>query len=136
MPIDPAMAAVAVSRGLSAICATCEKYWRARDKGMPDNRCLAERACGGPMSGNVFQEYEGPLPHFDELCFVCGREPTHAIRVGRYVRVLACCDDHLDYVKNLKPSSKEAARIIIKSKNGEELVDESTPPPPLTLRFK
>lgn len=135
MPIDATKAALAVSQGLSAICATCEKYWRARDMGVPNGACLAQRECGGPIAGNVFQEYEGPLPHFENLCFVCGAEPSHAIRVAGYVRVIGCCAEHVDMVKRVKPVGKHAPRLTFLSKDGEEMIDEESPAPPVKLRI-
>ena len=76
--MDPIKVALAVQGGLSPICATCNKYWKAREQNVPDGRCLAVDGCGGPLVGDDFHEYEGPMTDFSRWCFVCG-EDAHAV---------------------------------------------------------
>ena len=117
MPLDPVGIATAVSRGLSIVCATCEKYWDARDKGIEDDKCLAVDGCGGPMAGDVFHEYKGPMTAFDRFCFVCGESATHAIRVKDLVRVIGCCARHTELVGQITPDGKDPVRISVFSTN-------------------
>ena len=102
MPFDPAKVAAAVSGGLSVVCATCENYWEARDKGVPGGRCMARDGCGSPIAGDVFHEYRGPMTQFDRFCFVCGSAATHAVRVDQYVRVVGICSSHVEMAPFLK----------------------------------
>jgi len=136
MPLTQDKIAIAVAQGLSVICATCEKYWQARDLKIPDNRCLSQDSCGSPIAGDVFHEYRGPMTQFDRWCFVCGADATHAIRVDNSVRVVGCCGNHVDTVRNLKAAGKRAPNVVLISKDGEEVVDGKAPPPPTVLRFR
>jgi len=113
MPIDPTKVAVAVGRGLSVVCATCEKYHRARDKGVPGDKCLSMDGCGSPIAGDTFHEYEGPMTRLDMFCFVCGARSTHAIRVKGHVRVVGCCRDHVDLVRGLKAEGASPVHITV-----------------------
>jgi len=136
MPIDATRVALAVSQGLSVVCATCEKYHRAQDLGVADSKCLAQDGCGSPIAGDVFHEYQGPMVRFDQFCFVCGNQATHAVRVDSSVRVIGICTPHVDFVKRLKPANKRAARIVLISKDGDQVLDEDTPPEPIIMKFK
>jgi len=128
--------AMAVARGLSVVCATCERYWQARDFNIPDNKCLANDGCGSPIAGDVFHEYKGPMVSFDQWCFVCGANSTHAIRVDNSARVVGCCRDHVGLIKTLKAEGKRAPNVVLISKDGEEVVDEASPPPKQVLRMR
>ena len=136
MGFDGAKIALAVSQGLSIVCATCTKYWGARDMMVPDGRCLATDGCGSPIAGDVFHEYKGPLPSFDKSCFMCGADATHAIRVIGNVRVVGCCATHVEKVKTLKPQGKPAPSVVLISRDGEEKIDENSPAPRQSLRFR
>jgi hypothetical protein len=138
MVLDPSKIAVAVSSGLSIVCATCEKYWEARDKNVPDDRCLATDGCGSPIAGDTFHEYRGPMTQFDQFCFRCGDKATHAIRVNNSVRVIGCCSEHVEMVKTLKPTGQRAQNIVLISKDGEKQVAEDAPPEkrPLILKMR
>lgn len=70
--------------GMSAVCAWCLKYWRARehDKGSAGWTCQANRRCGGPMQGLAFPEYEGPMEgHLDSFCYICGGTPDACVEI-------------------------------------------------------
>lgn len=137
MPIDPTKVAAAVSGGLSIVCATCENYWEARDRGVSDDACLAKQGCGSPIAGDVFHEYRGPMTQFDKFCFVCGDRATHALRVKPYVRVIGACDDHVDMVDKLKAKGKNPVSISILSDGGERASkEEQSPSKKMILRFK
>lgn len=136
MPLDPSKIAGAVASGLSVVCATCENYWQARERGIPDGKCLARNGCGSPIAGDVFHEYKGPMTQFDQFCFVCGNKATHAVRVDQYVRVIGICANHVETVKTLKPEGKRAANVVLISKDGDEAVREDDPAPKPVLKFR
>lgn len=137
MPLNPVKVALAVSRGLSAVCATCEKYWDARDKGVEGDACLAADGCGSPIAGDVFHEYRGPMTQFDKFCFACGNQATHAVRVDMYVRVIGVCGKHVELVQTLKPEGKRAPNVVIISKDGEKQVsDDNAPKKPSVIKFR
>ena len=136
MPLDAQRVAIAVARGLSVVCATCEKYWGARDASIPDDRCLAIDGCGSPIAGDSFHEYRGPMTRFDQFCFVCGNKSTHAVRVAENIRIVGCCSDHVELVKKLKPKGRRAPYVVLISKDGEQEVTEDDPAPPLVLSFR
>jgi hypothetical protein len=126
--IDATRIAIAAGRGLSIVCATCERYHEARDRDIPGDTCLAVEGCGSPIAGDVFHEYKGPMTRFDKFCFVCGNEATHAVRVDNHVRVVGLCEPHVSFVKKLKPTNKRAASVVLISRDGEEVVDEDSLP--------
>ena len=128
MPLNPVKVAAAITNGLSAVCATCEKYWGARDLGIQGDACLAKEGCGSPIAGDVFHEYVGPMTQFDRFCFVCASPATHAVRVDMYVRVIGVCAAHVDIVSTLKPEGKKAPNVVIISKDGEQRISEDDKP--------
>ena len=128
MAMDPTKVAMAVSSGLSIVCATCEKYWEARDKGIPDDSCLATDGCGSPIAGDVFHEYRGPMTQFDQFCFRCGDRATHAVRVDNSVRVIGVCSAHVEMIKTLKPEGKRAPNVVLISKDGEKQITDADAP--------
>ena len=136
MPIDATKVHLAVSRGLSVVCATCEKWHKARDFNVPDGRCLAVDGCGSPIAGDTFHEYRGPMTRFDQFCFVCGSQATHALRVDNSVRVIGCCADHVSMVKELKAEGRKPPNVVLISKDGKQYVREDDPAPKPVLRFR
>lgn len=127
MSFDPIKVAAAISSGLSIVCATCENYWQARDLNVPEEKCLAKDGCGSPIAGDVFHEYIGPMKQFDRFCFVCGNQSTSAIRVDNLVRVIGCCEVHVDLVKTLQPVGRMAPKLTYLTKGGEVSTDEPKP---------
>jgi hypothetical protein len=136
MPIDTQEVALAVSRGLSVVCATCERYWAAREAMVPGDRCFSVDGCGSPIAGDVFHEYRGPMTQFDRYCFVCGNKATHAVRVDNSVRVIGCCSEHIQLVKTLRPENKPAPNVVVISKDGELAITGNDPAPKATLKFR
>lgn len=137
MPLDPVKVATAVAGGLSAVCATCERYWEARDKGIPGDTCLATDGCGSPIAGDVFHEYRGPMTQFDRFCFACGNQATHAVRVDLYVRVVGVCTEHVKLVQTLKPEGKRAPNVVVVSKDGElKISEDDRPKKPSVIKFR
>lgn len=136
MPLDAHEIALAVSKGLSVVCSTCEKYWAAREAKVPGDRCFAVNGCGSPIAGDVFHEYRGPMTQFDRFCFVCGGKASHAVRVDNSVRVIGCCTEHVDMVKRLRPENKLPPNVVLISRDGEEAIREGDAPPPVVLKFR
>lgn len=137
--IDLFKVRLAVASGLSYVCATCENYWGARDKGIPEDRCLSKDNCGSPIAGDVFHEYVGPITAFDRFCFACGGPSTHGLRVTGSVRVIGACSEHVELVKTLQPEGKNAVKLLIISKEKQQTLEEATKPegkPQLRLKVK
>lgn len=131
MPLDPTKVALAVESGLSAICALCEHFWNANDKGADD----CGQQCGGPISGGTFDRYTGPVTDFSKICFRCGGPATHAVRAANSVRVLGCCREHVELVQQWKPVDRPAVNVVVLSPNGEKFSDE-LPVLPTKVRLK
>ena len=138
MPLDPTKVAIVVDSGLSIICATCERYWGARDRGIPGDRCLSQVPCGGPLMGDTFHNYRGPMTQFDQFCFACGKDATKILRVKGHVRLIGCCDKHeKDIVRKLKPEDRPAVNLVVHSGVTEKSLDElSMEKEPLVLKFR
>jgi hypothetical protein len=119
--IDPEKIFTAVQNGLSFVCATCERYWEARDKNVPDDMCMAKEGCGSPIAGSDFHEYKGFLTSFDRFCFVCGNQATHNVRVKNSVRVFGSCSECLEMIKTLQPVDGIAPTLKFLDKNGNEV---------------
>lgn len=105
MPMDPVSVAAAVSEGYSPICATCEHFWNARDRGLS----ICGMRCGGPLGGLDFPEYKGPMTaeRMAQWCFMCAREASYGVRVLGTGRVFGVCQEHLEAVATLRSASKE-----------------------------
>ncbi len=137
MPLDPTRIALAVHGGLSIVCATCERYWGARDRGVPGDTCLSDRPCGGPLAGDTFHNYRGPMTQFDQFCFACGNGATRVLRVKGHVRPIGCCDEHEKLVRKLKPENRPAVNLVVVSKGEEKSSEElSAKKEPLVLKFR
>lgn len=119
MPIDPVKVSLAMADGLSAVCSTCSKYWRARDVGVEGHQCLSTDSCGGPLAGDDFHEYEGPLTDLKQWCFVCGEKSKFGILVKGKNRLLGACEGHVGIVEKLRPTkSSGLAPVEIRGVNG------------------
>ena len=131
MPLDPLKMALATANGLSAICATCETFWEADDRGADS----CGQACGGPVSGGDFPKYKGPLTNFAALCFVCGGKPTHAVKGNKSLRVFGCCYGHLSVIQKMKPEGKEAIDVVMKSADGKVSGSNDEAPSPDKIKL-
>jgi hypothetical protein len=111
MPLNPIEVARAMAGGLSAVCATCERYWAAQERHL--DRCLATSGCCSPLGGGTFPEYQGPLNDeaFKQFCFVCGEKSFRAVRVGQSKRLVGVCRDHLVLFQKLQPVGKPAPHV-------------------------
>jgi len=79
---------------LSIFCATCSRYWEAKDKGL--DFCQPPSACAGPLSGLDFPHYRGPITQTDRFCFVCGGISVYGVRAksGTLTRTFGLCEVH------------------------------------------
>lgn len=136
MPLDPVKIARATAGGLSVVCATCEKYWRAVDQGL--DRCLASQSCGSPLAGLTFPEYLGPLNDegFRLYCFVCGGKSSHGVRVKGKLRVIGVCRDHLKLFQELAPRGKAPPKLSeeLSTAGDQQDLEKLLEPPKKTLR--
>ena len=118
MPLDAAKIGLAVQSGMSVVCATCERYWEGRDRGLPEPKCTARKPCGSPLAGSTFPEYKGPMTVFDRFCFVCGDRAKYGVRVGQS-RVFGMCAEHIGLMEQLEPvglNGVPAAEILATKK--------------------
>jgi hypothetical protein len=102
MPLDPNEVQAAMKSGLSAVCATCTKYWEARERGVPGFKCLATDGCGSPIAGDDFHEYVGPLSAggaMEKFCFVCASPAKIGVRAKGKLRIVGVCEAHLPMLK-------------------------------------
>lgn len=103
MAIDPVKVIQAMQTGLSAVCASCPKYWGARDRGLPGDKCLAQRPCGSPLAGDDFSEYSGDLKFvLDKFCFVCGEKSHYGVRAKNRNRVIGICEEHFPMLQQYR----------------------------------
>ncbi len=110
--IDPIKVAMAVEKqGLSVVCATCTKYWKGREKGLPEPQCTAIDGCGSPIGGGTFHEYQGPIPDFKVWCFVCGAAPDKFMFIAGNPMLFGICNTHLEDAKSLVPSNSTNDRL-------------------------
>lgn len=121
MPLDPYLVEAAVRSGLSAVCATCRRYWEGRERGLPEPRCTSKTGCGSPLAGGDFHEYDGPLVEFDRWCFVCSADARYGVRARDKRRVFGVCEKHVRLLHDLKPTNSVVADPVLKS-DGRELL--------------
>lgn len=134
MPFDPVEVARAMAGGLSAVCATCEKFWQARERQL--DHCLATAGCCSPLGGGTFPEYHGPLNDaaFKQFCFVCGDKSQRAVRVGRSPRLIGVCGRHIELFQKLQPVGKPAPNVTdLTTAVDDRLVADLLPTPRKTL---
>ena len=119
-----------MASGLSAVCATCRKYWEGRDKGLPGTRCTSRSRCGSPLAGDDFHEYDGLMgTALDSWCFVCGVKSDYGVRVKGHVRVIGICKAHLPMLRELRPVDKLLAPPPIEVRTEEGKLVSLKPPP-------
>jgi len=128
MPLNPALAEAAVRSGLSAVCATCSRYWEGRDKGLPEPRCTAKTKCGSPLAGDDFHEYSGPITEFDRQCFVCAGQSRYGITVRGRGRVIGVCLTHAKLLSDLHPVEVVAPEVFLRSASGAVLSPDQLQP--------
>lgn len=112
MLANPAKIALAVQKGLSPVCATCERYWEGRAKNLPDGRCTSTSGCGSPLAGDTFTDYKGPIADFTRFCFMCPSESEYAIAVPSKQRVIGVCEYHAQRLHEMRPVNLNAPQAL------------------------
>lgn len=116
MPLDSTKVAMAMASGLSAVCATCRKYWEARDLGIPGDACTTKVRCGSPMAGDTFSDYDGPLKgSLHRWCFVCAGKAQFGIQVNGRPTTVGACVQHVRYAETFKAVNGPTPVIDVRS---------------------
>jgi len=89
------------AQGLSIVCASCERYWEAREKGAVGDRCGSILTCGSPLVDRAFPEYRGFITEeaFGRFCFVCGADAIITLRKRLTLRKLGLCAAHRPWLE-------------------------------------
>jgi hypothetical protein len=99
--------ALVAKHKLSIFCASCRRYWDARLAGVPGHACLIAGACGSPLVGDDFGQYDGPITDRARWCFVCGEAADLVVEaVGK--RACGLCRAHAHVTHSLQSWSPEA----------------------------
>jgi len=111
------MMKAAAESGLSVVCATCERYWEARSKGIVGDRCLSLSNCGSPLAKDDFHEYRGALTdrQFARCCFVCGEPAVKGLRKAGGLRIVGVCAKHAPWMNDPSMHDPVPAKITDKS---------------------
>lgn len=118
MGLDPNKVMLAMASGLSAVCATCQKYWEARDRGVPGDACTSKMKCGSPIAGDAFTDYNGPLKGaLHQLCFVCAKQSDFGIKVTGRLATVGICKEHVRYVEHLRAVGVAPLRVEVQDAN-------------------
>jgi len=105
MPLDPLMLQqVIVQERVSPVCATCVHFWTARDQKAPN----CGQDCGGPIAGNDFPMYSGPMTQFDRFCFACPSPADYAVKSPGTKRPIGLCKVHLGHLDRLVAEGEDA----------------------------
>jgi len=118
MPLNVLDIRSVVAKGVSSVCATCSRFWKGRDVGLPFPSCTAERPCGGPIAGLDFPEYDGPLTEFDRFCFVCGGTGVYGVKIPNRTKVIGMCRPHLSLLDRLCVEDEGTSPIEVHSAKG------------------
>lgn len=95
----------AMAQGVAFPCASCDKFWEGRTRGLPGTQCTSIAACGGPLSGDTFPHYRGEDLDWQGRCFACGKPADVGVRVAGKPRVLGCCNRHLAILTDYEPTT-------------------------------
>lgn len=133
--MDPVRVGLAVQRGVSTVCATCTKYWGARERGLEGDKCLSSDNCGGPIAGDDFHEYSGPISDLSRWCFVCGELATHGVQVNGRPRRIGVCANHVRLFVELRPVGREGQepQVVIRTPGNSLTVSDLVAPRKKTL---
>mgnify|MGYP006992574825 CR=1 FL=1 len=91
----------AAATGLSIVCASCERYWEARARGLQGDRCTSTSPCGSPMADRAFPEYRGLMTEqaFARFCFVCGLDAVGVVKRQGGKREIGVCVEHAAWLR-------------------------------------
>jgi len=128
MPITIEMMKAASRSGLSIVCASCERYWEARDKGIPGDQCASDSGCGSPLAGDYYHDYRGIMTTdaFMRFCFVCGEDATHRLDHPAWPRKIGVCREHVEWMKDPEMRRPKRGVSLDSGLNGKALPPENT----------
>jgi len=98
--------------GFVFTCATCNRLRQAIAHGSRDCAIVLNgKACGGPVSGQAYPEYKGPLEgHQEKVCFLTGSMDTvAAVQVNGVL--LGCSDKAVTFLNEFSAPGRKSARI-------------------------
>lgn len=109
--LNEAAVRLELAEGTSFFCATCDHYWEAKERGLP--QCTAPGPCGSPMAADNFSHYVGPISLKQSICFVCGGKPDRLVNVRDRETPLGVCEGHLRVLTGMSPVNFEAPVVPI-----------------------
>jgi hypothetical protein len=111
-------------KGVSIFCASCSKYQEGRARGLPGHRCTSVSipACGSPLAGSAFPDYDGPITETDRWCFMCGEPATVGISTPRHQKVFGLCETHVAKASGIIPTGETAPPVVLMHRQGVELL--------------
>jgi len=76
-----------LATGLSAVCAWCEHWHNAKDRGV--EAMCGQLQCGGPSVGKGFPSYKGIMENrLNSFCFICNNDAEAGVEIdGRMIGV-------------------------------------------------
>jgi hypothetical protein len=95
-PLQHRDVGAATATGVVFVCAMCDRYWWARERGLPYCGATARgQACCGPWGGDTYPAYAGPLQgHLEGVCFLCGAPSTAGVAVAGRPGLVGVCATH------------------------------------------
>lgn len=102
----------AVDRGVSLMCATCERYAEGRERGLPEEQCTVLGECVGPFGGGTFPQYQGPISDPSRWCLRCGQTSVAAVRVAGTSPLYGMCRVHLREAHMVTPLGAQATHLL------------------------
>lgn len=111
---------------LPIYCASCTKFWRARDLGIPAPGCLGT-SCGSPMGGHLFEQYEGPISDTERWCLICGNPSDKLVGLAGRPKFFGVCALHLPFVVRLAPKDpllESRVPMVVKDRTGIEVAEK------------
>lgn len=113
------------------MCATCKRYWEGRERGLPRPQCTSLEACGSPIAGDTFSQYDGPMSDFTGWCFMCARNSDYAVKVREERRLIGVCREHVRALNDLIAVEKPdmASLLVMHSTAGRVPLLQLLPKP-------
>jgi hypothetical protein len=106
--VNVEVTATLVRAGYSIVCATCDHMQRAHARGLDS----CHQPCGGPLSGQSFPAYVGPITDFQRWCFVCGETSKYGVTVPGGSTAFGVCASHLDTLRAVRATKVPQAPSI------------------------
>lgn len=114
MPLDSSKVRLAIIQGMSPVCATCEHYGAAQDRGLDS----CGKTCGGPIVGMDFPLYKGPMTRLDNFCFACVSRSDFVIKVPLGTKHIGVCNKHLTLLDRMTVKDFPKMELEVRSPQG------------------